>query len=396
MSGNRAIVYHSIKKLSVEKIDYPKLQFGKRPCQHGAILKVVTSNICGSDQHIYRGRFVVPQGTVLGHEITGEIVEIGRDVEFLKVGDLVSVPFNVACGRCRNCKERHTDICENVNDAAPVGAYGFNLGGWPGGQAEYVLVPYADWNLLKFPDKDEAMARILDLTMVSDILPTAFHGCIEAGVGVGSTVYIAGAGPVGRAAAASARLLGASCVIVGDMNQDRLKLVKSARYEVVDLSKDTPLADQIEAILGVRTVDCGVDAVGFEAHGHGPASTEDVPEAVLNDLLNVVRAGGGIGIPGVYVGNDPGAPNAAAKQGTLALDFGPAWIKSLTIKTGMAPIMNYNRQLMMAILGGRLDHLREVMATEVVTLDQAVDAYRTFDEGVSKKYVIDPHGLLKA
>ena len=201
---------------------------------------------------------------------------------------------------------------------------------------------------------------------------------------------------MGRAAAASARLLGASCVIVGDMNQDRLKLVKSAGYEVVDLSKDTPLADQIEAILGVRTVDCGVDAVGFEAHGHGPASTEDVPEAVLNDLLNVVRAGGGIGIPGVYVGNDPGAPNAAAKQGTLALDFGPAWIKSLTIKTGMAPIMNYNRQLMMAILGGRLDHLREVMATEVVTLDQAVDAYRTFDEGVSKKYVIDPHGLLKA
>lgn len=209
-------------------------------------------------------------------------------------------------------------------------------------------------------------------------------------------MYIAGAGPVGRAAAASARLLGAACVIVGDMNKDRLKLVKSAGYEVVDLSKDTPLADQIEAVLGERTVDCGVDAVGFEAHGHGPASTKDVPEAVLNDLLNVVRAGGGIGVPGVYNANDPGAATAATKRGTLTLDFGPAWVKSLTLKTGMAPIMSYNRQLMRAILGGRLDHLRQVMAMEVVSLDQAVAAYQAFDDGVAKKYIIDPHGALKA
>ena len=177
-------------------------------CDHGVILKLVVTNICGSDQHIYRGRFPTPVGMILGHENTGEVIEVGRDVEFIKKGDLVSVPFNVSCGRCRNCREGHTEICMNVNPAIPCGAYGFNLGGWQGGQAEYMMVPYADFALLKFPDKDQAMEHILELTFLSDILPTGFHGCVIAGVKPGSTVYIAGAGPVGRAAATSARLLG--------------------------------------------------------------------------------------------------------------------------------------------------------------------------------------------
>ena len=158
---------------------------------------------------------------------------MGRDVEYIKVGDLVSVPFNVACGRCRNCKERHTEICMNVNPDLDCGAYGFNLGGWQGGQTEYHMVPYADFNLLKFPDKDQAMGRIKDLSLLSDILPTGFHGCVVVGVTTGSTVYIAGAGPVGRCAAAGARLLGASCIIVGDVNQERLALVQKAGYEIV-------------------------------------------------------------------------------------------------------------------------------------------------------------------
>ena len=207
MTGNRAVVYSGPRTVKVEKLNYPKLvdPRGKK-CDHGVIIKLVTTNICGSDLHIYRGRFVAPAGMVLGHENTGEVVETGRDVEFIKTGDLVSVPFNVACGRCRNCRERHTDICLNVNPENPCGAYGFNLGGWQGGQAEYMMVPYADFQLLKFPDRDQAMERILDLTLLSDILPTGFHGFAEAGVGPGSTVYVAGAGPVGRCAAASALL----------------------------------------------------------------------------------------------------------------------------------------------------------------------------------------------
>src|SRR5271170_618316 len=225
MASNRGVVYVGPGKVEVRSIDYPKLvdPRGKK-INHGVILKVVATNICGSDQHMVRGRTTAPKGLVLGHEITGEVIEAGPDVEFIKVGDLVSTPFNIACGRCRNCKERKTGICLNVNPDRPGSAYGYvDMGGWVGGQAEYVLVPYADFNLLKFPDKDRAMAKIRDLTMLSDIFPTGYHGAYTAGVTTGSTVYVAGAGPVGLACAYSSLLLGAAVVIVGDMNPERLK-----------------------------------------------------------------------------------------------------------------------------------------------------------------------------
>src|SRR6266849_7648962 len=212
MANNEAVVFLGPGKVEVQSIDYPKFQNPSgKPIEHGVILKIVSSNICGSDQHMVRGRTTAPVGMVLGHEITGEIVEIGKDVEYLKISDIVSVPFTVACGRCRNCREGETGVCLNVNGDRAGGAYGYvDMGGWIGGQAKFVMVPYADFNLLKFPDKDQALAKILDLTMLSDILPTGFHGAVTAGVGVGSTVYVAGAGPVGVAAAASAQILGAA------------------------------------------------------------------------------------------------------------------------------------------------------------------------------------------
>ncbi|WP_226889642.1 alcohol dehydrogenase catalytic domain-containing protein [Nostoc sp. MG11] len=397
MASNRGVVYMGPWKLEVQNLDFPKLVDPRgNKCDHGVILKIVTTNICGSDQHIYHGRFAAPQGMVLGHEMTGEVIEAGRDVQFIKQGDLCSVPFNVSCGRCRNCKERHTDVCMNVNPEVDCGAYGFNLGGWQGGQTEYLMVPYADWNLLKFPDKDQAMAKIRDLTLLSDILPTGFHGCVSAGCKSGSTIYIAGAGPVGRCAAAAARLLGASCIIVGDRNQARLDLVKSAGYEVVNTTLETPVADQIEAILGDREVDCGVDAVGLEAHGHGEEDGEEHSEIVLNTLFEVVRAGGAMGIPGIYTNADPGAPKTdMAKKGQLPLAFSKAWIKSPQLTGGQAPIMKYNRDLMMAILWDRMPYLGEVINTEVISLDQAPDAYRIFSDGSPKKFVIDPHGSVK-
>ena len=397
MASNRGVVYMGPWKLEVQNLDFPKLVDPRgNKCDHGVILKIVTTNICGSDQHIYHGRFAAPQGMVLGHEMTGEVIEAGRDVQFIKQGDLCSVPFNVSCGRCRNCKERHTDVCMNVNPEVDCGAYGFNLGGWQGGQTEYLMVPYADWNLLKLPDKDQAMAKIRDLTLLSDILPTGFHGCVSAGCKSGSTIYIAGAGPVGRCAAAAARLLGASCIIVGDRNQARLDLVKSAGYEVVNTTLETPVADQIEAILGDREVDCGVDAVGLEAHGHGEEDGEEHSEIVLNTLFEVVRAGGAMGIPGIYTDADPGAPKTdMAKKGQLPLAFSKAWIKSPRISAGQAPIMHYNRELMMAILWDRMPYLGEVINTEVISLDQAPDAYRIFSDGSPKKFIIDPHGSVK-
>ena len=188
----------------------------------------------------------------------------------LNIGDLVTVPFNIACGRCRNCREGKTGICLTVNPARPGAAYGYvDMGGWVGGQAEYVMVPYADFNLIKFPNKEKAMAKIRDLTLLSDIFPTGFHGAVSAGVGPGSIVYIAGAGPVGLACAVSCQLLGAAVVIVGDMIPERLAQAKSFGCETIDLRKDATLSQQVEQIVGEPVVDSAVDCVGFEAHGHG-------------------------------------------------------------------------------------------------------------------------------
>src|SRR3954469_7911063 len=259
MASNRGVAYMGPGTVEVQSIDFPKLAIGNRKCEHGVILKIVSTNICGSDQHMVRGRTTAPKGIVLGHEITGEVIEAGRDVEFIKKGDLVSVPFNIACGRCRNCKERATGVCLNVNPARPGAAYGYvDMGGWIGGQAEYVMVPYADFNLLKFPDKARAMEKIRDLTCLSDILPTGYHGAVNAGVGPGSTVYVAGAGPVGLAAAASAQLLGAAVVIVADMNQARLTHARSFGCETIDLKENGALAEKIEQILGVPEVDSAI------------------------------------------------------------------------------------------------------------------------------------------
>src|SRR5665213_1227005 len=394
MCQNHGVAYIKPGEVAIHEIEYPKLELGNRKCNHGVILKVVSTNICGSDQHMVRGRTTAPSGMVLGHEITGEIIEAGADVEYLQVGDLVTVPFNVACGRCRTCRDQQTGVCLNVNPGRAGGAYGYvDMGGWVGGQAEYVMVPYADFNLIKFPDKQQAMEKIRDLTMLSDILPTGFHGAVSAGVGVGSIVYIAGAGPVGLAAAASARILGAAVVMIGDMNKERLAHAKAVGFEPIDLTKTDKLGDLIAAVVGIPEVDAAVDAVGFEARGHGTASDTEAPATVLNSLMTVTRAAGAIGIPGLYVTEDPGSKDEAAKTGNLRLRLGLGWAKSHRFSTGQTPVLRYNRQLMEAILHDRLPIAKIVNAT-VITLDEAPVGYKDFDSGVAKKFVIDPHHLL--
>ncbi len=396
MATNRGVAYVGPGKVEIQSIDFPKLALGDRKCEHGVILKVVSTNICGSDQHMVRGRTTAPSGLILGHEITGEVIEAGRDVEFIKVGDLCSVPFNIACGRCRNCKEGRTGICLNVNPARPGAAYGYvDMGGWVGGQAEYVMVPYADFNLLRFPDKDKAMEKIRDLTLLSDIFPTGFHGAVTAGVGPGSVVYIAGAGPVGLASAAGCHLLGAAVVIVGDMIPERLAQAKSFGCETIDLRGDASLGDRIAEIVGVPEVDAAVDCVGFEARGHGKDAVVERPATVLNALMTITRAGGALGIPGLYVTDDPGGVDDNAKSGTLGIRIGLGWAKSHSFATGQCPVLKYNRALMMAILHDKV-HVAKACNVEVISLDDAPKGYEDFDKGAAKKFVIDPHGSIAA
>jgi len=342
-----------------------------------------------------RGRTTAPAGLVLGHEITGMVIEAGRDVKFIKVGDLCSVPFNIACGRCRNCKEGRTGICLNVNPSRPGAAYGYvDMGGWVGGQADYVMVPYADFNLLKFPDKDRAMAKIKDLTLLSDILPTGYHGAVTAGVGPGSVVYVAGAGPVGLACAAACQLLGAAVVIVGDLIDERLAQAKSFGCETIDLKREASLPDQVAQIIGVPEVDNAVDCVGFEARGHGHEAGVERPATVLNSLMEVTRAGGAIGIPGLYVTDDPGGVDENAKVGRLGIRIGLGWAKSHSFATGQCPVLKYNRQLMQAILYEKIQPAKAVNV-QMISLDQAPSGYKDFDKGAAKKFVIDPHSMVQ-
>src|SRR6266540_3505593 len=380
MADNRGVAYLGTGKVEVQSIDFPKLELQDGPgvhpdnvgrkCEHGVILKIVSTNICGSDQHMVRGRTTAPDGLILGHEITGEVIEVGRDVEFIKEGK--------------------TGICLNVNPDRPGSAYGYvDMGGWVGGQAEYVMVPYADWNLLKFPDKEQALEKILDLTMLSDIFPTGFHGVYTAGVGAGSTVYVAGAGPVGLAAAYSAQLLGAAVVIVGDRIPERLKQARSFGCETVDITKGDP-KDQIEQILGVPEVDAACDAVGFEARGHGSGADEEAPATVLNSIMDVTRAGGKLGIPGLYVTGDPGGVDEPARVGSLSIRIGLGWAKSHSFTTGQCPVMRYHRGLMQMILNDRA-HIADAVNATVITLDEAPDGYKDFDKGAAKKFVLDPN-----
>jgi glutathione-independent formaldehyde dehydrogenase len=256
------------------------------------------------------------------------------------------------------------------------------------------MVPYADFNLLKFPDKDQAMEKILDLTMLSDIFPTGYHGAYTANVGPGSTVYIAGAGPVGLAAAHAAQFLGAAIVIVGDLQEERLAQARSFGCETVDISQGN-LVEQVAELVGEPWVDCSVDCVGFEARGHGEESGQEAPATVLNSLMEMTGPAGSIGIPGLYVTGDPGAPDEAAKEGRIGLDFGLGWSKSHAFVTGQCPVMRYHRGLMKAILNDRVQIAKAVNA-KVIDLEDAPQGYADFDKGAAEKFVLNPNGLIDA
>jgi glutathione-independent formaldehyde dehydrogenase len=364
----KAVVYQGPRQVEVKEMPDPSIQ-----SPNDAIVRITTTNICGSDLHMYEGRTSVEEGKILGHENMGIVEAVGDAVNRIKVGDRVSVPFNIACGTCRNCVEGWTSFCLRTNPTEGMdgAAYGYaNMGPYDGGQAEFLRVPYADFNLLELPPGSE---HENDFTMLSDIFPTGWHGTELAGMRPGDRVAVFGAGPVGLMAAHSAMIRGASEVFVVDKEKDRLDLAGKIGATPVDFSRTDP-AEQILDATGGRGADCGVEAVGYQAHD---PSGQEHPELVLDNLVKVVRSTGGIGVVGVYMPQDPGAATEEAKQGRVAFDYGTFFSKGQRMGTGQCPVMRYNRHLRDLIITGRAQP--SFLVSHELPLGEAADGYQHFD-----------------
>jgi glutathione-independent formaldehyde dehydrogenase len=365
----KAVVYRGPREVAVEQRPDPTIQH-----PGDAIVRITTTNICGSDLHMYEGRTSVEEGKILGHENMGIVEAVGDAITRVKVGDRVSVPFNIACGTCRNCISGWTSFCLRTNPTEGMdgAAYGYaNMGPYDGGQAEFLRIPYADFNLLELPAGTE---HENDYTMLSDIFPTGWHGTELAGMQPGDRVAVFGGGPVGLLAAHSAMIRGASEVFLVDKQRDRLDLAGKIGATPVDFSRGDPV-EQIMDATGGRGADCGVEAVGYQAHD---PSGEEHPELVLDNLVQVVRSTGGIGVVGVYMPQDPGASSDLAKEGRIAFQYGQLFSKGQSMGTGQCPVMRYNRHLRDLITTGRAQP--SFLVSHELSLDEAPDAYRRFDE----------------
>ena len=367
----KAVVYKDAYSVAVEDVPEPAITDPR-----DAIIKVTTTNICGSDLHMYEGRTNVEQGKILGHENMGVVADTGPSVENFRPGDRVSVPFNVACGTCRNCVHGWTSFCLRTNPTEGVdgGAYGYaSMGPWDGGQAEYLKVPYADFNLLELPQGTEYEA---DFTMLSDIFPTAYFGTDLANVSPGDTVVVYGSGPVGLLAVHSAYLRGAARVFAVDMHADRLRIAAEFGGIPVNIADGDPAEQVLEATRGMGA-DCGVEAVGYQAH---EPSGQERPEIVMDWLVKSVRPTGRLGVVGVYLPQDPGAATEEAKDGRIAFDFGRLFQKGQQVGTGQCPVKRYNERLRDLIIAGRATPSKIV--SHELPLAEAPGAYEKFDKRI--------------
>jgi threonine dehydrogenase-like Zn-dependent dehydrogenase len=366
----RAVVYHGPKNVSVDEVPDAAIE---KPTD--ALIRITTTNICGSDLHMYEGRTDVEVGKVLGHENLGEVIEVGEGVDRLKVGDMVCLPFNIACGFCKNCEAGLTGFCLTTNPGSAGAAYGYaDMGPYNGGQAELLRVPYADFNALVLPE--DAREKEKDYALLSDILPTGYHGTELAQVGIGDSVVIYGAGPVGLMAAMSARLRGADQVFVVDVQPDRLKLVEALDATPIDDSDGDAIQQVLDATRG-EGADRGVEAVGYQAHDH---EGHEAPGVTINNLIQAVRPTGRIGVIGVFVPEDPNASDNLAKEGKFAFDFGTFFFKGQSMGTGQANVKRYNRQLRNLIHRDKLSP--SIIVSQELNLDQATEGYKNFDERV--------------
>jgi glutathione-independent formaldehyde dehydrogenase len=364
----RALVYHGPKNVSVEQVPDATIE---RPTD--ALVRVTSTNICGSDLHMYEGRTDVEQGKVLGHENMGEVIAVGGGVDRVKVGDIVCLPFNIGCGFCKNCEAGRTGFCLTANPPNAGAAYGYaDMGPYNGGQAELLRVPYADWNALVLPE--DAREKELDYVMLSDILPTGYHGTELAQVGQGESVAIWGAGPVGLMAALSAGLRGADQVFVVDRQPDRLRLAEKLGAIAVDDSAGDAVQQILDATRG-EGADKGVEAVGYQAHD---SRGQEAPGLTINSLIQAVRPTGRIGVVGVFVPEDPSGADDLAKEGKFAFDFGTFFFKGQSMGTGQANVKQYNRQLRNLIHRDKVHP--GVIVSHELSLDQAAEGYRRFDD----------------
>ncbi len=365
----KALIYNGPRDVTVSEVPEPRIT---RPGD--AIIQITRTNICGSDLHMYEGRTDMQHGRILGHENMGKVVEVGPAVEHLKPGDMVVIPFNVGCGHCENCEHNLTAYCLNANPGTDIagGAYGFaDMGPWEGGQAELLLVPWADFNCLKLPE--DATEKQNDYVMLSDIFPTGYHATELAGVQPGDTVVIYGSGPVGLMAAYSAILKSASKVFVVDRHPDRLALAEKIGAIPIDDSKGSPVDQVLEQTNG-RGADRGCECVGYQAHD--PQGTEH-PNGTMNSLVRSVRYTGSIGVVGVFVPADPGAPDASVRGGEFPFDFGLFWFKGQRIGTGQCPVKSYNRHLRDLIHFGKA--APSFIISHELPLTRAPEGYQHFD-----------------
>lgn len=368
----KALVYHGPKKVSVDKVPDAKIE------KHTDVLiSLTTTNICGSDLHMYEGRTDVEKGKILGHENMGEVIEVGKAVDRVKVGDKVVLPFNIGCGFCANCERGLTGFCLTMSDKSVMpgmagAAYGFaGMGPYAGGQAQLLRVPYGDFNALVLPE--DATEKERDYVMLSDIFPTGWHSTRLADLKPGESIVIYGAGPVGLMATLSAKIQGASQIFVVDGKQDRLKLAAEYGGTPIDTMKGD-VSEQIRELTNGLGADCGAECIGYQCHN---PQGKEVPNLVMNALVDTVKATGTIGVVGVFVPQDPGAADALAKKGEIAFDFGKFWFKGMKMGTGQCNVKAYNRRLADLIHHGKANPSRII--SHALPLEKAPEAYKHFD-----------------
>ena len=381
----RAVVYKGPFEVAVENVPDPTIQH-----PNDVIVKITSSCICGSDLHMYEGRTAAEAGIVFGHENMGVILEVGSAVKNLSIGERVVMPFNVACGFCKNCQRGFTGFCTTVNPGFAGGAYGYvAMGPWVGGQAEYLQVPFADFNCLTLPAGTENEA---DYALLADIFPTGYHGAELADVSPGESVAVFGAGPVGLMAAYSSVIRGAAEVYAIDHVQERLDKAAEIGAIPINFDEGNPV-DQIKDMRG-DGVDKGIDAVGYQAAAAGSSAAggeqDEVPNIVLNQIIDVVNPTGALGIPGLYVPTDPGGVDEGAKRGALSINFGRLFEKGLRLGTGQCNVKKYNAYLRDMITAGKASP--SFVVSHEVPLDDAVDAYDKFDKRVDgyTKVILNP------
>ena len=364
----KALVYNGPCDVQVKDMPDAKIE---KPTD--VLVRITTTNICGSDLHMYEGRTSMETGRILGHENMGEVIEVGKGVERVKVGDIVCLPFNIGCGFCENCEQGLSGFCLTANPGTAGAAYGFaGMGPYSGGQAELLRVPFGDYNCLVLPE--DAKEKENDYVMLSDIFPTGYHATELAGVKPGESVVIYGAGPVGLMATMSAFIKGASQVFVVDTHKDRLALAEKLGAIAIDDTEGAGVKKVLDLTDG-QGADRGCECVGYQCcDKHG----KEVPNLTMNNLVQTVKATGGIGVVGVFLPQDPGAHDDLAKEGKLAFDFGNFWFKGQRIGTGQANVKHYNRKLAKLIHAGKAKP--STIISHELSLDEAPTGYKNFDK----------------